>query len=109
MALSKIAMDEDLNFKTDETAVGTWIDGKTLYRKVFTGTITSENVQQIIGTISGSINVVRFDGVVGRSNGERYSDGRFISFRYEPNGNISVNQAITSNAPAVVIVYYTKN
>lgn len=37
-------------YSTDETVVGTWIDGKPIYRKVFSGTASSGNMTLNVGT-----------------------------------------------------------
>jgi len=36
--------DRDYNFTTEERVIGTWIDGKPIYRKVFTGTRSTSPV-----------------------------------------------------------------
>lgn len=37
-------------YSTTETRVGTWIDGKPIYRRVFSGTASSANMTLTIGT-----------------------------------------------------------
>ena len=46
------------NYAITETRIGTWIDGKPLYRKVFTGTTSSNgNTEIAVGNIKNIINV----------------------------------------------------
>lgn len=37
-------------YSTTETRIGTWVDGKPIYRKVFSGTASSANMTLSIGT-----------------------------------------------------------
>ena len=39
IAYKNIFVDEGCNYSTDERVVGTWVDGKPLYQKTFTGTV----------------------------------------------------------------------
>ena len=60
---SKDYVDSKHNYSTTETAVGTWIDGKTIYRKTFTKSPTSDQatgntVTINVATISGLTNVI---------------------------------------------------
>ena len=53
----------DNTYSTTETAIGTWIDGKTIYRKTFTKSPTSDQAtgNQVtinVATISGLTNVI---------------------------------------------------
>ena len=56
-------VDSKHNYSTTETAIGTWIDGKTIYRKTFTKSPTSDQAtgNQVtidVATISGLTNVI---------------------------------------------------
>lgn len=42
-------------FSTTETRVGTWINGKPLYRKVYTGTVNTYTDQNLRRTISSAL------------------------------------------------------
>lgn len=67
-------------FSTTETRVGTWINGKPLYRKVYTGTVntyTDSYLRRMISaSLSGTSNyiVLRSGGTIygTRANGVRY-------------------------------------
>ena len=59
----KSYVDSKHNYSTTETAIGTWIDGKTIYRKTFTKSPTSNQstgnqVTIDVATISGLTNVI---------------------------------------------------
>ena len=45
---TKFKIDTKEHYSTDEHVVGTWINGKPLYQKCFTGTMTSTNRMAII-------------------------------------------------------------
>ena len=61
--ITKDYVDSKHNYSTTETAIGTWIDGKTIYRKTFTKSPTSNQstgnqVTIDVATISGLTNVI---------------------------------------------------
>lgn len=47
---SIIPVTERDAYSTEEQVIGTWIDGKPLYRKVFSGTASSSTMSLAIGT-----------------------------------------------------------
>lgn len=58
-------------YSTDERRIGTWIDGKPLYRKVVQGTISStSNSRTIIATIPDVENVPKCSGYATYQNGD---------------------------------------
>lgn len=51
-------------YSTEETRVGTWIDGKPLYRKVFTLVVTSTNNCKIYTGLNGpDIEIIKIEGL----------------------------------------------
>jgi hypothetical protein len=92
-----------------------WIDGKTIYRKVYTGTTTSSGVFTVVtDTFDGT--VIRFDGTAKNTAnnviyplvGENGSSGDFI-FPYLQGTTIQlVNSNTTKNFEYILIVEYTK-
>ena len=56
-------IDVDNNYSTAEQRIGTWIDGKPLYRKVVTG--TTKNV--VSGEIDTKIGITNVDTVISYS------------------------------------------
>ena len=58
-------------FSTSEQDTGyTWIDGRKIYRKVFTGTTNSSNIQNITHGISNFYTIINVYGYIIASNGE---------------------------------------
>ena len=59
------------NFSTTETAIGTWINGKPLYRRVFdTGTLPNNTTKSVAHGISNLKNIVHIYGAAkNTSNG----------------------------------------
>ena len=55
-------LDNITNYKSEETIVGTWIDGRTIYRRVYTGSLSS-STDTIIDSNSGMSDII---SVVGR-------------------------------------------
>jgi len=110
-------------YSTEETRIGTWIDGKPLYRKVITTALPSKAVDnwQLLSPVIPNILVqsivayIRF-----KSNGSVESipivDGQGIStrIRYNPDTTlyhgleIFMNQPGWVNEPLTVILEYTK-
>lgn len=104
-----------------EKAVGTWIDGKTIYRKtVDFGTLPSNNSKSVNHNISNLNYVVKIEGISKRS-----TDGVFFSIGNVPNPSAGISAAISVTADnskiviqtgidrtdmsAFVTLYYTKN
>ena len=105
-------VDKKFNFSTDEIIVGKWIDGKPIYRKVFTDPNNSWNAQdKIIGNITNfkeptSIKAIAFNdmGLSGWvENNEAYayikSNGEVHFYRNDVN---------ETSYPKKVIIEYTK-
>lgn len=67
---TKAFLDSKFTYKTEETRIGTWINGKPIYRKIFTGNVgtVSETSKQIyIGKIIGLDALIRMYGVLDRA------------------------------------------
>jgi hypothetical protein len=60
----KTLLDNETTYSTTETRVGTWIDGKFLYRKVLNTTSITTNSQQSLGTINNVAKVISIKGVL---------------------------------------------
>lgn len=58
-------------FSTSEQDTGyTWVDGRKIYRKVFTGTTNSSNIQNITHNISNFYTIINVYGYIITSNSE---------------------------------------
>ena len=119
----KINSSQILNqdYSTSEQDTGQkWIDGKTIYKKSFSGTITANANVRNIATI-GDYPAV---GTLVRAEGVFYGGGEYIAFGSvhvradgTPNRSMAIrsdNQLITysdisrTNAPYSFTIYYTK-
>jgi len=112
-----VTVDPEYVYNTDETVVGTWADGRTLYRKSFYGSGTFTTVTPLDASLTPTaVDIVKYEEsfytsstwigkMDGTSNGTRYliqtactdSDKLFISIM-----NTTVNKYNIS-------VYYVKN
>ena len=109
------------NYSTEETVVGTWIDGKPIYRKCYVGTPNlSDTVELTPYIIPNSINCNDIDTLVNVSAHNRGSlNGPIAPFSYYRGNNVATTYDINSNGirlfrngqalyTYVVIVEYTK-
>lgn len=111
--------EEDLKahkiYSTEETAIGTWIDGKTIYRKIFeTGALANNGTKAIASGVDVD-SVVTLRGMV--SNGDYVSplpyvtdNENCINITYrKSNGNINVNTYSDRSAYSGYVIFeYTK-
>lgn len=80
---------------TEETAVGTWIDGKPIYRKVIEvgklGTVSSGNFGLIRQTVTddGMDRVIRMTALLDYSTTHIVVEGSFFNINLNPSTNIS--------------------
>ncbi|MDD3369393.1 MAG: hypothetical protein PHP50_11015 [Lachnospiraceae bacterium] len=109
------SLNKKTTYLTEENIVGTWIDGKPLYRRVFTGTVGVDNV---IGTISNIATVTNLHGMINYNNtwctiptNNGDSDAIVIIF-VNTAGGVQLYCKTTSSAyynhPCNVTVEYTK-
>jgi len=104
-------------FSTTEVNTGkTWIDGKPIYRRVFTGTFTTAaNANGDIILLNGVSSIVGFSGTWGKGNSYYKTIGSSWSNEYSQiylvSNNIhlgTISDAARTNAPYQVWVEYTK-
>lgn len=112
-------LNEERSYSTEEVNTGKkWIDGKPIYRKVYTDTM---GVGTKTFTIPNDINVISIDGVVTNSSGVKFPIPYFIS---TPTGNYGlyiyiqdtnlyclqydINQSYYQGGTIIVILEYTK-
>ena len=102
------------NYSTSETTVGTWVDGKTLYRKCVAITLPN-NAQVSVATGLSGVNVVRVDGYVSNGtvtvplvyNNLLYSGG---TYAYYDSDNVYIGCNFDGSAySGYAILEYTKN
>ncbi len=104
----------ELNFSTDETVIGTWIDGKPLYRKIIynngsnignSHNLSSLNVKDVLFSVAYSMDYIYYYNIVG---GMANSSGsKQILF----NKNTSTLEFYNFPSGATtfwLVIYYTK-
>ena len=102
-------------YSSSEIAVGTWVDNKTIYRKVFTGTLAGgESTQTIAHGISNIDKFIRISGVATTTASQywvipiRFSATQYVSVRTSSD-NIYFNSTNEfASQPYVLILEYTK-
>lgn len=113
----KVKLDNGEVYSTTETKIGTWIDGKPLYRKVFTGT-TDGTSALTISTGSGTY-IRTFDGTINSNYNNRwkvpniYSETQYNVGAFIMTNNYELRLALGSAFQAsglgyVVAIEYTK-
>lgn len=111
--------EDDYNvYSTDEKQIGTWIDGKPVYRKVYQLTTPStENSWQAMGTTGVNIDtIVDFRGTVLETGQKKYNSINFGEGSYYVhtaiyagnNRDINMIQKGWSSLPCVITIEYTK-
>ena len=108
---NRVKLKDILTYSTTETKIGTWIDGKPIYRQVYTGTgkartFSINNLGQII-TMRGLIKSIwgQWWNIPNYHNETAYwtslySSGNGVTL--ETGGNYN------ANSPHIVILEYTK-
>lgn len=98
---------------TEQVTGNTWTDGKPIYRRVITGSVSTLNADAVVGTIASMATVVDFHGTVKRTTGGSIfgmtyysSSSDYHRFWVKSNGEVTgrTSTALTVNA----IVDYTK-
>jgi GTP-dependent phosphoenolpyruvate carboxykinase len=108
---------DNLNtYSTTETVIGKWIDGRTLYRRVFTVTMpNSTSWSNIIALNYTNYYVVNIHGIMTSGSNTYiapYSESEYtVALNHAAVGYIQVLQQSLafSNHPFTVIVEYVKN
>lgn len=107
---SAIAIGSENEYSTTEKIVGTWIDGKPIYQKTFTGTSGANGADATFGSISNAETIVSLRGIVRNSNNMMHgapNPGIYLKYY---NGNIQTytSDAQFGNQPCSITVQYTK-
>jgi microcystin-dependent protein len=131
IATKNIFMDAGSNYSTEEQVVGTWIDGKPIYQRIFTGSLeynsSSGRLETTINLVSGIDKFIKLSGMLALSGGSFYTiPGRnsetyassSIFCRGRNNSSSSNPNTVFINAPGTftqveedpyfMIVQYTK-
>lgn len=104
-------------YSTTEKVVGKWIDGKPLYRKVFTGNWASN--ETTVTTLNTNCNVVSMRGLIKSKYGFQWNipnvadeDGYRSALRISNSTNkiiIKTGNFYETNNTYIVIIEYTKS
>ena len=119
---------DENDYSTTEKIVGTWIDGKTIYQRTFTGTLGSNGASNLITSFSskcikyfgfqhGASGSASFDVVVPCINSYADSNNSCVSYGsivYVENSNLTYkvigkNFSMFANQPYYITVQYTKS
>lgn len=107
-------------YSTDEVRIGTWIDGKPIYRRTITTTVPNINNQwaAVVSNITGIDNITKLNGIIVGGDGRKISipyyesTSYFYSLSFQPNANqIQIygnGAAAFSGKTLYIIVEYTK-
>ena len=112
-----VGLNGNLEYSTAEQAIGKWIDGRTLYRKVYTGTTPSiPGVSELITGLPSS-EIIDYTGYILNNIGGTHMNikGYYLSDEYfvcYPQGstfriNLS-SYEVWFNCPYVLILTYIK-
>lgn len=100
------------SYSTVEKLIGTWIDGKPLYRKVFTNVSDGYST----GLTSSSYTIIKYYGIIHLSEHsviipQPYENSYRITLLINSDGTVSLlNNAMSSSPPmSYMAVEYTKN
>ena len=110
------AVNERFTYSTEEKVIGTWIDGKPLYRKVFEYTLGSTTSSwRTIGTIPNIDFPVRMYGMFYHGNDKypfpRSYNNEEITLYCDTSSKLfreQHNYSYANNLPSYVIIEYTK-
>lgn len=108
-------LNDRFNYSTTEKVVGTWIDGKPLYRKVVNlGALPDNNTKSIAHSIQNLKRVVKLEGFAGSSVNKGgitlpHATNTPVAL-YVDDTNVSVKTSNNTSAytEAYAFVYYTK-
>jgi len=104
--------DRDYNFSTEERVIGTWIDGKPIYRKVISGVTSSVETTKLTNT-SNIEHIISFKGVILNSGilyyvPRGYSASAYVMCNLTNNNILMTSSSDFYNKSYTMIVEYTK-
>lgn len=109
---------DQVNYSTTEQKIGTWIDGKPLYRRVFTGTVHVNS--DVIGSAQalGIGKIIRVEGTIKSSDGQAWiipfnnSDEKKANVYVSEDNNRNIHLIVGSymdNSPYTLVLTYTRS
>lgn len=118
-ASDKKKLDNVTEYSTNETVVGTWIDGKPIYRKCFTITTPSSNAStnvvditdlHIDNMINDYFSIVSVGHNISSSTNNSNAV-MFVRLNFNNTGDwltMTVSNTSYQNCPALIVIEYTK-
>lgn len=104
-------------YSTEEKRIGTWIDGKPLYRKVASFTTLGKNVEGAVYTFDANMNVVQCGGYFNSLSNNKmplcfFGDAESHAVGYVNDTQhafyMKISHTNYANKPGVLILEYTK-
>ena len=113
IATKDIYIDARYDYDTSEKVVGTWIDGKPIYQKIFTGTLSNSSTDVIITLLNNIDAVINANGYISKTGSKLFipsqrTSSTFFEIWVENNNLLFVYQQGWSFTDYVVAVQYTK-
>lgn len=107
--------EEEENYSSSEKVIGTWVDGKPIYRQVLDVTLTPNSIERFSVSNSSSFkDIIKIDGMVRITNPQGwtpaifYNDNQRNYVFYNLNYNkIEIGNSWYANR-AIIIIEYTK-
>ena len=98
------------NYSTTEHVVGTWIDGKLLYERTFTGTLTNEGSEQLLTGIDYAMTEVNSCNGMSPNGISSYNIANTVAINTVLDNHVLTlySQARTTSVDYVVTIRYTK-
>ena len=105
-----VSIGDANEYSTSEKIIGTWVDGKPIYQKTFTGTSGGNGTDATFGSISNAETIVSLRGIVRNSNNMMHAAPNPVIYLKYYNGNIQTytSDAQFGNQPCSITVQYTK-
>ena len=108
-------VDDKLNYSTTEKRIGTWIDGKPLYRKVINlGTLPDDSTKAVAHSIQNLKRIVKLEGFAGSSLNKggitlpHATSNPIALYADDTNVSVKTTSDATGYTQAHAFVYYTK-
>lgn len=110
-------INKKLGYSSEEQVVGTWIDGKSIYRKVIKDINVTDNMSKIISTGLSNVNVINIYGEYHTTDYDVVQTIPYISSSKEyvieiismnKGANIRYRTASVFNGKSNIVLEYTK-
>lgn len=110
---------EKISYSADEQLIGTWIDGKPLYRRVIIGTFGALNVYKVVYTFPENVSICQMNSIAQNTsngfvplfffNGDITNPTRTWTYYLNRQIVVYTNDSRYADQHVHCIVEYTKN